>query len=190
MNIKIPIETSVRHIHLSKKDLETLFGKDYQLKKLKQLTLPEEFAAKETVEIQVNSKKISNLRAIGSLRKETQIELAKTDAIFLGINAPLKESGDLKGTPGAIISGPKGKIKIKRGIINTWRHIHCNSKEAERLGLKDGMLVSVKTDSGLGSITFHNVKVRIKENYKLCMHIDTDEGNAAGIIKKGNGVII
>lgn len=186
---KIPIETSARHIHLSKKDLRLLFGKKYQLRKLKKLGQPGEFAAKETVVIQGRGKKGLNLRILGPIRKKTQIELSKTDAIFLGINAPIRESDNLKGTPGAVLIGPKKKIKIKEGIINTWRHIHCNPKEAKRLGLKRGMLISVKT-SGLGSITFHNVKIRVGENYRLCMHLDTDEGNAVGIIRKGTGKII
>jgi len=186
---KIPIEVSARHIHLCKKDLEALFGKGYQLKKLKKLTQSEEFAAKEKLDIQVKSRKIPNVRVMGLVRRETQVELSHTDGVFLRIELPVRESGYLKGTPGAILIGPKGRIKIKKGVINAWRHIHCSPKEAKKLGFKNRMSVSVKT-KGICSITFHNVKVQVRPNYRFCMQLDTDEGNAACIIKKGEGVII
>ena len=184
----IPIEVSARHIHISKKDLEALFGKGYKLKKLRNLSQPGEFAATETLDIQVGSKKLKDLRIVGPLRRETLIELSQTDAFVLGLKPPIREMDDLKGTPGAALIGPKGEIKIKKGIINNWRHIHCNSKEAKKLGLKDGMLVSVKT-KGRASVTFHNVKVEIEKKYRFCMHIDTDEGNTAGIDRRGEGEI-
>lgn len=188
--IKIPIEVSARHIHLSKNDLEKLFGKGYKLEKLKDLSQPDEFAAKETVDIEAGSKKISNVRIIGPGREhKTQVELSKTDAIILGMALPARDSGDTEGSPGIIISGPKNKIIIKEGVINTWRHIHCGNKEAEKFGLKNGMMVSVKTSGNL-AVTFHNVKIRIGKKYKFCLHLDTDEGNAAGIARNGEGEII
>lgn len=186
---KIPIEVSGRHIHLSKKDLEALFGKGYKLRKLKKLSQPGEFAAKEKLDIQTSFRKIKNVRVIGPPRKETQVELAKTDAIFLRIRAPLRDSGDLEGTPGITFIGPKNKIELEKGVINTRRHIHCNPKEAKKLGLQDGELVSVKT-TGKSSLTYHNVKIRVSEKACLCMHLDTDEGNAAGIITKGEGLLL
>ncbi|MBU0547089.1 MAG: phosphate propanoyltransferase [Patescibacteria group bacterium] len=189
MKTRIPIEVSARHIHLSKKDLEKLFGKGYKIKVLRKLYQPGEFAATETIELQVNSNRFPKLRVTGPLRKETQIELSQTDAIFLGMNVPIRKSGDFKGTPGAFLIGPKGKVKIKRGIINAWRHIHCNLQEAKKLGIKNGDLVSVKT-KGTGSVTFHNVMVRVGENYKLSMHLDADEGNAARITQKGEGILL
>jgi len=185
----IPIEVSARHIHLSQKHLETLFGKGYKLKKMKTLNQPREFATKETLDLQGPSRKLSNVRVMGPIRKETQVELSKTDAIYLRIPAPLKDSGDLKGTPGITLIGPKNKIKLRRGVINTWRHIHCNPKEAKKLGLKDGELVSVKT-KGESSVTFHNVKIRVEKKARLSMHLDTDEGNAAGITEKGRGQLL
>jgi len=189
MNRRIHIEVSARHIHLCKKDLEVLFGKGYQLKKLKGLTQSKEFAAKERLDIQIKSRKILNVRIIGPVRRETQVELSHTDGVFLRIELPVRESGDLKATPGAVLIGPKGRIRIKKGVINAWRHIHCCPKEAKELGFKNGMLVSVKT-KGTCSITFHNVKVRIKPNDRLYMQLDTDEGNAACMIKKGEGIIL
>jgi len=186
---KIPIEVSARHIHLCQKDLGVLFGKRYKLKKLKNLFQPGQFAAKEIIEVKGNSEKSLNFRVIGPVREETQIELSKTDAILLGINPPIRESGDIKGTPGATLIGPKGRIKIKQGVINNWRHIHCNLKEAKAFGLKDKMLVSIKVN-GLCSVTFHNVKVRVEKKSRFCLHLDTDEGNAANIKTKGEGEII
>jgi len=189
MKKKIPIEVSARHIHICQKDLEVLFGKGYKLKKLRDLFQPGDFAAKEILEVKTSSEKSLNLRIVGPVRERTQIELSKTDAILLGINAPIRNSDDVKGTPGATLIGPKGNIKIKQGVINAWRHIHCNLKEAKELGLKDKMLVSVKV-TGRGSITFHNVLVRVEEKSLICLHLDTDEGNAANITGKGEGEIL
>ncbi len=189
MDKRIPVEVSARHIHLSQNDLEVLFGKGYQLKKLRNLTQPGEFAAKETLDIQVSSRKISNVRIIGPVRKNTQVELSHTDAIFLRVNPIVRDSGDIEGTPGAVLIGPKKKIKIKKGVINAWRHIHCNPKEAKEFGLEDGNLFSVKT-RGRCSLTFHNVRARVDKNYRLCMELDTDEGNAACIVKKGEGYLL
>ncbi len=186
---KIPIEVSARHIHLSQNDLEALFGRGYKLNRLKQLTQMSDFAAKETLDIQVGSEKIKKIRIVGPTRKETQVELSTTEAIFLRISPPIKKSGNLKGTPGIILIGPKRKIKIKKGVIIPWRHIHCSPKEIKKIGLKGGMMVSVRV-KGDRSLTFHNVVVRVNKNYRLCMHLDTDEGNAAGIIKKGIGIVI
>ncbi len=101
----------------------------------------------------------------------------------------MRKSGDLKGTPGATLIGPKNRIKIKEGVINAWRHIHCNPKEAEKFGLRDGTLISIKTP-GICSVTFHKVRVRVKPSYRSCMHLDTDEGNAACITKKGEGYLV
>ena len=189
MNKKVPIEISARHIHLCQKDLETLFGRGYQLKKIRKLSQADDFAARETLDIKIGSKIIKRLRIVGPVRKETQIELSITDAVGLGINLPLRLSGNIKGTPGATLTGPKKKLKIKKGVIIAQRHLHCNPKEAKKLKLKNGMSVSIKI-KGARALTFHNIKVRIGKNYKLAVHLDTDEGNAAGIIKKGKGEII
>lgn len=187
--MEIPIETSGRHVHLSKKDLEKLFGKGYKLKKMKDLYQPSDFAAEETVNIQGDGDRVLKLRIIGPVREKTQVELSKTDAIFLGMAVPIRESGDIKGTPGAVLIGPQNKVKIKEGVINSQRHIHCSEKEAKKFGLKNKSFVSVHID-GPGSATFHNVLVKSGKNYKLCMHLDTDEGNAVGIIRQGKGKII
>ncbi len=189
MDKKVPIEISARHIHLSQEDMEKLFGKGYKLKKLKKLSQQDDFAAKETLDICNGSRKISGVRIISPVRKETQVELSRTDAIYLKLNPPVRISGNLEKTPGIVLAGPKKKIKIKQGVIIAQRHIHCATKEAEKLGLKNGTMVSVRVE-GKRAITFHNVKIRTNKNFRLYMHIDTDEGNAAGIRIKGKGETI
>ena len=185
----ISIEVSAKHIHLSQKDLEAFFGRGYKLKKLKDLTQSGEFAAKETLDIQVGNKKLSEIRVIGPVRKQTQVELSLTDSIELGINPPIRKSGDLKTSPGIILIGPKKRVKIRQGVIIAQRHIHCNSKEAKSLKLKNGQVVSVKI-TGKRGLIFNNIKIRANKKFKLCMHLDTDEGNASGINKKGKGILL
>ncbi len=189
----IPIEVSARHIHLSRKHLEVLFGKGYQLTNLRDLPHLSRsgllFAAKETLRIKNGDKEISKVRISGPVRAKTQVELSFTDCFYLGISPPIRKSGDLKRTPGLTLIGPKGKIKIKEGVIVVLRHIHICPDKAKKLKLKNGDLVSVKI-KGKRSVTFHNVLIRIDEKFKLVMHIDTDEANAAGISKGGKGYLV
>lgn len=187
--MKIPIEVSARHVHLCQKDLEMLFGRGYQLKKLRNLTQPCDFAAKETINIKSGSRIIPGLRVVGPIRKKTQVELSLTDAFFLEMNPPIRDSGNIEKTPGIILIGPKKEIHLKKGVIIHRRHIHSNQKEAKLLGIKNGEFVSVII-RGKRATTFHNIKVRVNKNYKLCIHLDTDEGNAAGIIKKSEGFLV
>jgi len=187
--MKIPVEVSARHCHLSKQDLEKLFGKDYNLSVERQLSQPSDFACKEKINIQVGSKKFENVRVVGPLREQTQIEISLTDAIGSGVIPPVRLSGNLEGSVGAIISGPAGQVELKEGLIVAKRHIHCSLKEANEYKLKNGKVVSVKID-GDRPVIFENIAVRIKDEYKLCLHIDTDEGNAAGVNKIGEGKII
>lgn len=175
---KIRIEISARHCHLSLKDLNSLFGPGYKLKPIKQLSQLGEFASSETITIKTEDGQIDNLRILGPIRERTQIELALTDARKLKINPPLRLSGDVKGSLGATLIGSKGQIKIKEGVIIAQRHLHCNLKQAKKFNLKNGQMVSVKT-SGERSVTFHNIAVRIKDNFDLSVHLDTDEGNAS-----------
>ena len=187
--MKIPIEVSARHIHLCRKDLEKLFGRGYQLKKLRELTQPGQFAAKETVTLKKGRREIKNVRVVGPLRTKTQVELCLTDAIFLNIEAPLRKSGNLKGTPGISILGPKGDLKLKEGVICPWRHIHLSKKEAGKLNLREGDLVQVRV-KGKRGVVFDKVIIRVASDFKISLHLDTDEGNACGIIKKGQGELI
>ena len=175
---------------MSKKDLEVLFGKSYKLKKLRALSQPCEFAAKETVELISGDRKLSNIRIIGPEREKTQVELSFTDAFNLGVkDLPVRKSGNVAKSPGALLISKKGRLKLKEGLISSQRHIHLNMAEAKKLKVRNGQLASIKV-LGKRSVTFHNVLIRVKENSKLCMHLDTDEGNAAGIIQKGEGILL
>lgn len=186
---KIPIEISARHIHLSKKDLRALFGKGHILTKERSLTQPLNFAAAERLTIEKKGRKIARVRIVGPLRKKTQVELSLTDAFILGMEVPIRKSGNIKGSPGVDLIGPKGRVKLKQGVIAAWRHIHLNAREAKRLGVKQGQMVNLKT-RGNRSLIFNKVKIRVGRGFKLCLHLDTDEGNAAGIVKKGQGILM
>ena len=189
MNIKIPVEVSARHCHLSKQDLEKLFGSAHELTKLKQLSQPSDFACEETVSIQVGSKKFEKVRVVGPLRDQTQVEISLTDAKKMGLNPPIRLSGDLKDSAGVVLVGPAGQVELKEGLIVARRHLHCSTIEAKENKLENGQTVSVKVE-GDRQIIFEKVIVRVKDNYNLCLHLDTDEGNAAGINKIREGKIV
>ena len=186
--IKIPVEVSARHCHLSRKDLAKLFGKGYKLKVLKIISQPGQFAAKEEIKIQ-GPKGEFKVRIVGPVRKETQIELAATDCYKLGLKPVLRVSGNIKGTPGAILIGPKGNIKIRQGVIVAQRHLHLSPYEAKSLKLKSGKLVSVKIKGPRGLI-FDNVIVRSGAGHKKSFQLDTDEGNACGWMPGIKGELI
>lgn len=181
-NIKIKVEVSARHAHLSKVDLEKLFGEGYELKPTKELSQEGEFAAEETVTLVGPKRSLEKLRIVGPARSETQVELAYTDCFSLGIEAPLRLSGDVEGSAGAKLAGPAGEADLDEGVIAAKRHLHLNEKEAKRLNLKNDDSVRVKVGGERGLI-FDNVAVRIKSNFKMSVHIDTDEANAAGLGK-------
>ena len=176
---KVRVEISARHIHLNQPDLEKLFGAGYEIKKLKDLSQEGEFAAEETVTLVGPKRKLENLRVVGPVRSATQVELAYTDTFSLGIDAPLRISGDLAGSAGARIIGPVGEVDLPEGVLVAKRHLHINQKEADELGLKNDDLVKVKVAGDRGLI-FENVAVRIKPNFHLSIHIDTDEANSCG----------
>ncbi len=194
-NIKIPIEISARHIHLCQKDLDKLFGAGYELTKLRDLSQKGEFAAEEILTAKIQTafrqdrpKGRLNLRIVGPVRKESQIELALTDAVNLGLEAPLRLSGELKNVKAFLeVVGPQGKAKIK--VIVAQRHLHCPPLEAKRLKLKNGEKVSVQIGGERG-LVFENVVVRVSENGRLAAHLDTDEANAAGIGKVSKSGIL
>jgi putative phosphotransacetylase len=185
-SIKIPVEVSARHCHLSKEDLEKLFGAGYELTKEKQLSQPSDFACKETVSIQVGSKNFERVRVVGPLRAQTQVEISLTDAMGSGVIPPIMLSGQLHGSAPVVVTGPAGTVSLTEGLIVALRHIHCATIEAAKLGLKNGAIVSVVV-GGDRSVVFEKISVRIKDGYKLSLHLDTDEGNAAGINKMAEG---
>ena len=179
----ILIETSARHIHLNKETLELLCGKDFKLTPVKKLSQPGCFVSQLRLEIVGPKKSIKNVSVLGPLRKENQIEISITDAINLGIKPLIRESGNTNGSsPIKIIEPIKNKeINLKEGAIIAKRHIHMNSKNAKKENLKDGDIVKVKIKSQERSIIFGDVIIRVNDNFSTCMHIDTDESNAANI---------
>lgn len=188
--MKIPIETSARHIHLSPEALEKLFGKLYKLSIKSELSQPGQFSCNETVEIVGEKSSLKNVRVLGPLRAKTQIELSLTDCRNIGIVAPIRESGDLSDTPGCKIIGPQGEYILTNGVIIAKRHIHINPQNAKKLGLKNKQIVSVNVKTEQRSGTFNDVVIRVDEKFNPAMHIDTDEANAFGIKYKILGEIV
>lgn len=176
----VVIGVSNRHVHLSQADLEVLFGKDYVLTKMKDMKQPGQFATNEKVDIVGPKGKFSGVRIIGPVRKETQVEVSITDSFKLGVKPPIRQSGDLQGTPGIKVVGPKGEVDIPRGVIVAARHIHMPQYIADIKGYKDGQIVKVET-YGERKITMHNVVLRVSDKMAKEMHIDVDEANAAGL---------
>ncbi len=186
----VPIEVSARHAHISRADLDILFGKGYQLKPIKDLSQKGQFASEETVCVKTDKGEIKEVRILGPERKHTQVELTKTEARELGINPPVAECTSCAGEGGeeVMVTGPRGEIKKHCAII-AHRHIHLSPEEAARCNLKDNQLISVRT-KGTRPITFHQVLVRVDPTFVFRMHLDTDEANAAGIEKMAEGRIL
>lgn len=186
-----PIETSARHIHLSREDCDKLFGEGYELSPLKELFEPEHFVAVEHVTIVGPRDEIRDVSIIGPFRKQTQVEISLSDARKLGLKPPIRLSGDLAGSEKCIIRGPKGEVQIEEGVIAAKRHLHIAPKDAEELKLNDGDNVNVIAESPDRSVIFQDVIVRIgPEDFNLAMHVDTDEANAAGLGRDSQGRII
>lgn len=178
--MKIPVGISNRHVHLSREHLDILFGKGYELTKIKDLRQKGQFAAEETIDIEGPKGKISHVRILGPERNKTQVEISKTDGYVLGVNPPMRDSGDLAETPGITIIGPRGQVMLQEGLIIAARHIHMNETDAAKIGVKDNEHVSVRVD-GERSLILEKVLCRVHPSFVLEFHIDTDEGNAAGL---------
>lgn len=177
---RVVLGISNKHIHLSQKDIETLFGEGYELTNIKDLKQPGQYAAKETVKVIGPKGCFDKVRILGPARPESQIEISLTDARTLGIKAPVCESGQLEGTPGIILEGPCGTVTLTHGVIVALRHIHMPPDVAEKLGIKDKDWVSVET-CGVRKTIFCNVLARVSDKFDYEMHLDTDEANAAGL---------
>ncbi|MCI9238550.1 phosphate propanoyltransferase [Lachnospiraceae bacterium 50-23] len=176
----VPIGVSARHIHLTQEHVEALFGEGYQLTKKKEL-MGGQFASNEQVTIVgLKLRAIENVRILGPVRSKSQVEISATDAIRLGVKAPIRESGNTKGSAPVAIVGPKGVIYLEEGCIIAKRHIHMAPKDAAAAGVADGQTVSVKADNERGTV-FNHVQIRVDDSFTLEMHIDTDEANAAKI---------
>jgi putative phosphotransacetylase len=178
-NELIPVGVSNKHIHLSIHDLEVLFGKGYKLTKTKDLQ-PGQYAAKETVTVIGPKGFFNKVRILGPVRKESQLEISISDSFTLGVKSQIRESGNIKDTPGILLRGPKGEVQLDKGVIVASRHIHLSSGYAKKYGYKDGELVSVTTN-GLRKTTLHNVTLRVADNYSEEIHIDVEETNASGL---------
>lgn len=176
----VPVGISNRHIHLSQADLDQLFGAGYQLTPMKELSQPGQFACKETVTICGPKGAIEKVRVLGPVRKETQIEIVAGDCFKLGVKAPAKLSGDLAGTPGITVVGPRGSVQTAQGLIVAQRHIHMAPADAQAYGVQDGQIVKIRV-SGLRGGIYDNVAIRVTTSSKLECHLDTEEANAMGV---------
>ena len=172
--MKLPIALSNRHVHLSQADIETLFGAGHELTHFKPLSQPGQYACEEKVDL------VGPKGTIKGARASTQVEISLADGFALGIKAPIKESGDIAGTPGVKLVGPAGEVELSEGVIVASRHIHMSLEDAARFGVEDKQIVKVRT-FGPRAVVFENVLVRANANFALEMHVDVEEGNAAGV---------
>ena len=172
------VETSARHVHVTAETLAVLFGEGHELTKKKDLSQPGQFACEERIDVVGPKKTLTGVSILGPVRPEDQVELSATDARSIGIAAPVRESGDLDGTPGCKLVGPCGEVEIKQGVIVAKRHIHMTPADAEAFGVEDKQIVWVKVTTPERSAILGDVIVRVSDKYALAMHIDTDESNA------------
>ena len=186
----IPIAISARHLHLTQEAVEQLFGAGYKLTEKAPLSQPGQFAANETVTIVGPKNIIERVRILGPCRELNQLEISRTDEFFIGIDAPVRASGKVENTPGIKIVGPKGEVNLKEGVICAWRHIHMTPEDAEVFGVEDGDIVEVEVKNGSRPLTFGNVLIRVSSKFKLEMHIDTDEANAAELSQNAEGALV
>jgi len=181
----IPVGVSNRHIHLSQEHLEILFGKGYELQKLKDLSQPGQYACKEQLTlIGPSLRAIEGVRVLGPVRKASQVEISRTDSFTLKVKPPVRESGSIEGSAPITIVGPKGLVTLKEGCILANRHIHMSDKDGEKFGVKDGEYVAVEVNGDGKRTALYDVQVRVSDKFALEMHLDTDDANACGI---GNG---
>ncbi|MBR6186235.1 MAG: phosphate propanoyltransferase [Clostridia bacterium] len=180
------VETSARHVHVTKQDLETLFGPGHELTVKKYLSQPGQFASEEQVDVVGPKSVLKRVRILGPIRPETQIELSLTDARSIGVNAPVRESGDVAGSGACKLVGPCGEVEVAQGVIAAKRHIHMTPEDAQEFEVADKQIVSVKVETEGRALIFGDVVVRVSPKFSLAMHIDTDESNAACA---GNGTM-
>lgn len=187
--MKFIVETSARHLHVTKEDMETLFGKGFELSNKKDLSQPGQFATNEKVTV-IGSKGQLTMSILGPVRPATQIEVSLSDARVLGITAPVKESGDIEGSASCKLVGPCGEVELSKGVIVAKRHVHTTPEDAVKLGVSDKEIVWVKIDNGQRSTIFGDVVIRVSEKFATAMHLDTDEANAAGCSGEVMGEIV
>ena len=190
MSIKIPIETSARHIHLSEADFHHLFGDNEELHYIKELSQPGQYLCEERLTVKGPRDSFENMAILGPFRKESQVELSLTDTRKAGIPGIIRQSGDIAGTPGCTLIGPKGELTMSRGVIVAKRHIHMTPADAITLRVKDNQEVFVLTKSYGRALIYADVVVRVSWNFRLSMHVDTDEANAFSSDADPFGVIV
>ena len=190
MNKPVLIETSARHVHVSAEHLAILFGEGYELTPKKDLSQPGQFACEERVAVIGPKGSFPGVSILGPVRPATQLEISLTDARSIGVVTPIRESGDIENSGACKLVGPKGEVEIDCGVIAAKRHIHATPEDAEKYGLEDKQIVSVKIDSDGRSLVLGDVVVRVSPKFALAMHIDTDESNAAGVTPGMMGEII
>ena len=179
MAMNVLVETSARHIHVSREHLDILFGEGYELTKKKDLSQPGQYACAERVDVVGPKKTLPGVSILGPVRPATQVELSLTDARSIGVAAPIRESGDIAGSGACKLVGPCGEVEIAEGVIAAKRHIHMTTADAAEMGLVDKQIVSVKIASEGRETVYGDVVVRVSDKFALAMHIDTDESNAA-----------
>lgn len=184
------VEVSARHVHLNRQAVEVLFGKGYNLKVKKNLSQPGQYVCEEKVEVIGEKSSLKRVSVLGPEREDVQIEISKTDSRAIGIDAPVRESGDLNGSAGCVLVGPCGKLKLEKGVIIAKRHIHMIPEDADAMGVKNGDIVFVDIPSKERSLIFKDVVVRVSKNYSLAMHIDTDEANSCLVSSDVKGEIV
>ncbi len=178
--MKLPIALSNRHIHLSAKDIDTLFGAGHALTHFKDLSQPGQYACEEKVDVVGPKGTLKGVRVLGPERGESQLEISLADGFVLGVKAPVRDSGQLEGTPGVKLVGPKGEVELEKGAIVAARHIHMHTEDAEKFNVVDNQRVKIRT-FGERAVVFENVLVRVSPKFALEMHVDVEEGNAAGV---------
>lgn len=182
---KILVETSARHVHVNAEDLEVLFGKGYELHPVKDLSQPGQYASEERVTLIGPKRELANVSILGPERGATQVEISMTDARSIGVNAPIRESGDVAGSAGVKIRGPKGEVELSEGCIVAKRHVHLDPLTAEKFGVTNAQNVRVACGANGRKLVFDDVVARVNPNYATAMHLDTDEANAAGNPSEG-----
>ncbi len=187
---KVLVETSARHLHVTQEHLEILFGKGATLTHKKDLSQPGQYACVERVDVVGPKRTLSGVTILGPVRPATQVEISLTDARSIGLQVPIRESGDIAGTTGCKLVGPAGEVEIKEGVIAAKRHLHTTPEDAAELGVSDKEIVSLKVESGGRSLIFGDLVVRVSPNFATAVHLDTDEGNAAGLSGEVYGEII
>ena len=179
MENKVLVETSARHVHVSKEDLAVLFGADHELTVKKMLSQPGQYACEERVTIKGVKGELKNVSILGPVRPASQVEISLTDARSIGVTALVRESGDIEGTEGCTLVGPCGEVVLTKGVIAAKRHIHITPENAAEFGVSDKQIVNVKIETEDRSLIFGDVVCRVSEKFAPAMHIDTDESNAA-----------